>query len=55
MTLARFENPEEAEKIELPPTPTFTFMVNRIHLYLGSPEASEPYIPFAVIPIGSKD
>jgi 2'-5' RNA ligase len=55
MTLARFENPEEAEKIELPPTPTFTFIVNRLHLYLGSPEASEPYIPISVIPIGSED
>lgn len=55
MTLARFEDPEEAEKIELPPTPVFTFIVNRLHLYLGSPDASEPYIPISVIPIGSED
>jgi 2'-5' RNA ligase len=55
MTLARFENTEEAEKIELPPTPTFTFIINRLHLYLGSPEASEPYIPISVVPIGSED
>jgi 2'-5' RNA ligase len=54
MTLARFENPEDAETIELPPTPNFTFIVNRLHLYLGSPEASEPYIPIAVIPLGNE-
>jgi 2'-5' RNA ligase len=54
MTLARFENPEDAETIELPPTPIFTFIVNRLHLYLGSPEASEPYIPIAVIPLGNE-
>lgn len=55
MTLARFENTEEARVIELPPTPVFTFTVNRLHLYLGSPEASEPYIPISVIPIGSEE
>jgi 2'-5' RNA ligase len=52
LTLASFDDPTEAETIELPPSPYFSFAVNRLHIYLGSPEASEPYIPTAVIPLG---
>jgi 2'-5' RNA ligase len=54
MTLARFENPDEGDTIELPPTPSFTFIVNKLHLYIGSTEDEAPFIPRAVIPLGEK-
>ncbi len=52
LTLARFENAAKADKIELPPTPSFTFTVKQLHLYLGSSEDDIPFIPRAVIPLG---
>jgi 2'-5' RNA ligase len=52
LTLARFDNPEEADDIELPPAPSFSFHVDKIHLYLGSAEHDTPFIPRAVIPLG---
>jgi 2'-5' RNA ligase len=54
LTLARFEKPEEGDAIELPPTPTFTFIVKQLHLYLGTPNSDAPFIPRAVIPLGKK-
>lgn len=53
LTLARFENAEEAEAISLPSVPSFTFIVDKIHLYLGSAMADIAFIPRAVIPLGS--
>ncbi len=52
LTLARFEDPEKADHIELPPVPSFSFSVDKIHLYLGSIEDDTPFIPRAVIPLG---
>ncbi|TET98972.1 MAG: 2'-5' RNA ligase family protein [Anaerolineales bacterium] len=52
LTLARFDDPEEADNIELPPAPSFSFTVDKIHLYLGSAEHDTPFIPRAVIPLG---
>lgn len=54
MTLARFEKPEEGEAIELPPTPSFSFMVKQLHIYLGTPDADAPFIPRSVIPLGKQ-
>jgi 2'-5' RNA ligase len=54
LTLARFEDAAKADKIELPPTPSFTFEVKQLHLYLGSPEEDTPFIPRAVIPLGKQ-
>lgn len=54
MTLARFEKPEEGETIELPPMPNFTFMVKQLHLYLGTPDGDDPFIPRAVILLGKQ-
>lgn len=55
LTIARFEEPAEAIGIELPPTPSFTFRVERIHLYLGSSDEDTPFVPRAVIPLGGKE
>jgi 2'-5' RNA ligase len=55
LTLARFDNPQEAKSIDLPPAPSFTFMVKQIHLYLGEPEGETPFIPRAVIPFGDPE
>ena len=52
LTLARFDDPAEATDIELPPTPTFTFTVDKIHLYLGSTDSDIPFVPRGVIPLG---
>lgn len=54
LTLARSEDPAELASIELPPTPSFTFRVDRLHLYLGSSDEDIPFIPRAVIPLGGK-
>jgi 2'-5' RNA ligase len=54
LTLARFEDPAEGDKIELPPEPRFTFTVKQLHLYLGAVDDVEaPFIPRAVIPLGN--
>lgn len=52
LTLARFDDPAQAGRIELPPTPEFTFPVEKVHLYLGSTEGNIPFIPRAVIHLG---
>ena len=52
LTLARFDDPAGADNIELPPAPSFSFTVDKIHLYLGSIEHDTPFIPRAVIPLG---
>jgi 2'-5' RNA ligase len=54
LTLTHYENPTDVEKIILPPTPSFTFMVDRLHLYVGPPEGNIPLIPVAIIPLGAK-
>ncbi len=52
VTLARFQDPAQADAIQLPPTPSFTFLVDKLHIYLGSIDGDEPFIPRAVIPLG---
>lgn len=52
LTLARFDNPAEAASIVLPPTPSFTFTVDKIHLFLGASDGEAPFVPRAVIPLG---
>jgi 2'-5' RNA ligase len=53
LTLARFEDPERTQDVALPPTPSFTFAVDKLHLYLGSTTEDIAFIPRAVIPLGS--
>ncbi len=54
LTLAKFEEPAMGEAIELPPTPTFTFKVEKFHLYLGSVTDEAPFVPRLVIPLGKQ-
>lgn len=52
LTLARFTSRKQGEQIELPSEPSFAFTVERLHIYVGSPEEETPYIPRATIPLG---
>jgi 2'-5' RNA ligase len=54
LTLARFTSSAEESAIQLPAVPSFTFCVDKIHLYLGSTEDDTPFIPRAVIPLSGK-
>jgi 2'-5' RNA ligase len=53
LSLTRFEKPTEADTIELPPVPEFSFTIDKLHIYLGSIEDEAPFIPRAVLPLGS--
>lgn len=55
LTLARSDDPAELSSIELPPTPNFTFWVDKLHLYLGSSDEDIPFVPRAVIPLGDQE
>jgi len=54
VTLARFDDPKQAEAIEIPPAPCFNFEVKQLHIYLGSQDNQAPYIPRVIIPLGHK-
>jgi 2'-5' RNA ligase len=54
LTLARSEDPSELAAVKLPPEPSFTFTVRKIHLYLGSEDSHIPFVPRAVIPLGGE-
>jgi 2'-5' RNA ligase len=51
LTLARFDDPKQGEAIELPPEPAFEFTVEKLHIYLGSPQEDTSFIPREVIPL----
>jgi 2'-5' RNA ligase len=53
LTIAHFEDPEPEESIVLPPSPTFTFTVDRLHLYMGPADENVPSIPIAIFPLKS--
>jgi len=54
LTLVYNENPEMANPVTLPPSPSFTFVVDQLYLYLGFAEGNIPWIPVAIIPLGGK-
>jgi 2'-5' RNA ligase len=54
LTLTHDEDPKELEHIILPPVPSFTFLVDRLYLYIGPPEGNIPWIPVAIISLGVK-
>ncbi|NIM96169.1 MAG: hypothetical protein GTO18_20925 [Anaerolineales bacterium] len=54
LTLATFNDSTTAELIKLPPTPTFTFTVDRIHMHLGPAEGHVSWIPVDVFHLGAK-
>ncbi len=49
LTLAQCETKAEADAVQLPPTPSLSFTVDRLHLYLGPPEQRVPWVPVAII------
>ncbi len=55
LTLAHNENPYTIEHVSLPPTPSFTFTVDQLHLYLGPSEGNIPWIPVSIIPMKGKE
>ena len=54
VTLARFNDPKEAEAIIIPPAPCFNFEVKQLHIYLGCQDDQAPYIPRVIIPLGQQ-
>jgi hypothetical protein len=54
LTLAHKEIPNVSNTIALPPTPSFTFIIDQIYLYLGFAERNIPWIPAAIIPLERK-
>lgn len=52
LTLAHVETKVEADQIELPAPPTFTFPVDNLYLYIGPEEGNIPWIPSSIIPLG---
>lgn len=54
LTLAHVDNPSEVTPVNLPPTPSFSFTVNQIYLYLGPVEGNIPWIPVSIIPLGGE-
>lgn len=50
LTLARADDPS---KVPLPEPPSFTFTVDKLQIYVGSPDDdTAPYIPRVAIPLG---
>ncbi|OGO19297.1 MAG: hypothetical protein A2Z14_03645 [Chloroflexi bacterium RBG_16_48_8] len=54
LTLAHDDTQKAAKDIVLPPTPSFSFIVDQIYLYLGPAEGNIPWIPVAIIPLGGE-
>ena len=53
LTLAEFRRPEELEALALPPAPSLTFIVDRLHIFTGDPDRLGSWRSRAVIPLGS--
>jgi 2'-5' RNA ligase len=51
LTVAHFDDPMPEEDINLPPSPSFTFTVDRLHLYMGPTNENVPSIPIAIFPL----
>lgn len=52
LILARMVADSDASKLNLPADPSFSFTVEKIHIYVGALEDRDaPYIPRAVIPL----
>jgi 2'-5' RNA ligase len=45
---------EDPADVRLPPAPSFTFFVDRLHLYAGDPQLRAPWVPLAILPLGAQ-
>ena len=52
LTLAHSEDGLGLHELALRPAPSFTFLVDRLVVYAGAPDASAPYVPLAVARLG---
>lgn len=52
LTVAEFKDPQELEELRLPPPPSLTFIVDRLHIFTGDPERLGSWRSRAVIPLG---
>ncbi|MBM3120921.1 MAG: 2'-5' RNA ligase family protein [Chloroflexi bacterium] len=52
LTLAHSEDGLGLHELALRPAPSFTFLVDRLAVYAGAPDASVPYVPLAVAHLG---
>jgi len=43
---------EDTADVPLPPAPSFTFTVDRLHLYAGDPQVRAAWVALAVFPLG---
>lgn len=55
LTLAAFERPDEKVTVSLPPVRSFTFTVDRLHIFLGTNDPPRvPWISRAIVHLGGK-
>jgi len=52
LTLAEYKNADELENRALPPAPSLTFLVDRLHVFTGDPDRAGSWRSRAVIPLG---
>jgi 2'-5' RNA ligase len=52
LTLVHAEEGVDLAGPVLPAAPSFTFLVDRLVVYAGAPEANVPYVPLAVVRLG---
>lgn len=52
LTLAEYKDPGELETLNLPPPPSLTFIVDRLHIFTGDPDRLGSWRSRAVIPLG---
>jgi 2'-5' RNA ligase len=52
LTLVQSEDESGPPDLALPPTPSFTFRVDRVFVFVGDPEAAVPYVPLAAALLG---
>ncbi len=54
LTLASFDKKEEADQLQLPAPPNFTFSVEQLYLFVGPMDERIAWIPISIIPLGNR-
>ncbi len=52
LTLAEYRSADDLERLTLPPAPSLTFTVDRLHIFTGDPDRARSWRSRAVIPLG---
>lgn len=53
LTLADFQDAGDVPDLDLPPAPDFHFVVDRVHVLIGSHPPAAPWVPHWVVPLGA--